>query len=313
MRRPDLSGRPLRFGVCGCGHWAKIVHLPGLAALPGIECVGLWGRSQEQNRALASQFAIPAFSDFEAMLDEVDVVSFAVPPEIQAKLALQAATAGKHLLLEKPMATNLVDADRIVEAVKRNRLSAVTFLTRLFVDGANDLVARARAARHNRGEVSWSSKALLPGTPYTNSVWRNTDYGTLWDLGPHVLSILVPVLGPAIQVEASRARKAKFSLRILHAGGAESIVTLDQMDESLARGSVERYVFSGGDGVTSGGPFTYAPVDSFTAAARLLVNDIGADGGSAGVNLHISRDIVAVLEAACASIESAGVAVQVRP
>lgn len=312
MQRPDPMGRPLRFGVCGSGHWAKIVHLPTLVTMPAVECVGVWGKTQEQSKALADQFAIRAFADFDALLNEVDVVSFAVPPGVQATMALRAANAGKHLLLEKPVATTIADADRLMELVERQQLSTVTFLTRLFVDGANDLVARARAGKHNRGEVSWSSRALLPGTPYTNSAWRNADFGTLWDLGPHVLSVLVPVLGPVAQIKARRVRKAKFECRIFHAGGAESFVTLDQMDESLAQGSHEHYVFSGGDGVARGGPFTYKPVHCFEAAVGLLIDDIKLAGRLSGSNIRFSRDIVAALESACLSIESNGASVDVR-
>lgn len=313
LQRPNSAQRPLRIGVCGNGHWAKIVHLTGLAAMPEVELVGVWGRTQERSKALAEQFAISVFADFDALLEQVDAVSFAVPPEIQAGLALKAANAGKHLLLEKPVATTLVEAERLVEAVERKQVSTVTFLMRLFVDGANDLVARAKAGKHNRGEASWSSKALLPGTPFTNSVWRNGDYGTLWDLGPHVLSMLVPVLGPVIQLEASRLRKAKFVCRLLHARGAESKVTLDQMDESLAGKSLEQYVFSGGDGTVRGGSFTYEAVRCYAAAVRLMIDGIGSVRKPSGPGIHFNRDIVAVLEAACASIDSGNTPVDVHP
>ena len=312
MQRPSLEGRPLRIGVCGNGHWAGTVHVPTLAAMPAVDLVGVWGRTQERSRALADQFAIQSFADFDALLDEVDAVSFAVPPEIQAALALQAANAGKHLLIEKPVATTLAEADRLVEVVERRQLSAVVFLTRFFVDGANDLIARARAGGHRRGEASWSSRALLPGSPFAASVWRNGDYGTLWDLGPHVLSIFIPVFGPAMQVEARRLRKAKFACRVLHAGGAESIVTLDQMDESLTRGSVEQYVFSGGDGVVRGGPFTYEAASCLASAVRLLIDGIGSTDAPVGPNIRFGRDIVAVLEAACSSIECGCTPVDVR-
>lgn len=313
MGRPDPAERPLRVGVCGYGHWAKTVHLPALAPMPAVDLVGIWGRAPERTKALADQFAVSAFADFGEMLDNVDAVSFSLPPEVQAAMALRAANAGKHLLLEKPIATTLADADRLVEVVERQRLSAVTFLTRLFVDGAIDLIARARAGDHNRGEASWSSKALLPGTPFTDSIWRNADFGTLWDLGPHVLSIFISIFGPVAQIEATRVRKAKFACRMLHAGGAESTMTLDQMDAALARGSLERYAFSGGRGVTEGGPFTVEPTRCFASAVDLLIDGISRPGGPSGPGIRFGRDIVAVLEAACSSIETGGASVDVRP
>jgi hypothetical protein len=279
--------------------------------MPEVELVGVWGRSHAPSEALASQFGIAAFDDLDALLADVDAVSFAVPPEIQAGLAMRAAEAGKHLLLEKPIATRLADADRLVAVVERRHLAAVTFLMRLFVDQANDLIARAQAGTHTRCDATWSSRALLPGTPFTSSPWRNGENGTLWDLGPHVLSMLIPVLGSVTRIEATRVRKAKFVCRMLHASGAESTVALDQMDETLPRGSLERYVFSGGDGILEGGPFQVEPARSYSAAIRLLITGIGRPDAIGGPGIRPSREIVAVLEAACASIESGGRAVDV--
>jgi predicted dehydrogenase len=260
---------------------------------------------------LAAELGIRAFARFDEMLAAVDAVSFSVSPDVQPELALRTTEAGKHVLLEKPIATTRADADRLVEAVERRGVSALSFLTRLFVDGANDLIARARAAGHTHGEASWSSRALLPGTPFTDSPWRNGEYGTLWDLGPHVLSILVPVLGPVTHIAASRVRKAKFTCRIRHAGGRESVVAIDPMDESLPRGSFEHFVFSGGEGETRGGPFTVEPVLNFTAAVRLLIESVGVAGGAPGPNVRHGRDIVAALEAACTSMQSGGGSIEV--
>jgi len=312
MREPDNAAQPLRVGVCGNGYWARTVHLPALAAMSGVKLVGVWGRTLEASTVTATPFAIPAFADFDALLDAVDAVTFAVSPGAQAALALRAANAGKHLLLEKPAATTLADADRLVEAVERKQLSAVSFMTRMFVDEATDFAVRARAGHHTRGEGSWISRALLPGSPFTNSVWRQGDDATLWDLGPHVLSMLVQVLGPVIQVEARRARKAKFECRMLHATGAQSTLIVDQMDETLTRGGLERYVFSGGNGVIQGGPFKADAVQCFRSAFRLLIDGIGLPGGPPGPNIRFSRDIVAVLEAARISIEAGGMTVGVQ-
>lgn len=313
MQTPDRARQSLRVGVCGSGHWARTVHLPGLAATPGIDLVGLWGRRPEQGREVAAEFGIQAFDDFQDLLHQVDAVSFALPPDTQASMALKAADAGKHLLLEKPIATALSEADRLVEVVTRRGLSAVVFLTRCFVDDAHELIARARAGNHTRCEMSWSSKALLPGTPFTASAWRNSEYGTLWDLGPHVLSILVPVFGPVTAIAASRIRKAKFTSSLHHAGGAKSTMVLDQMDETLTSpGSRERYLFSGGDGVTEGGGFRSEPVRCFSLGASLLLETPAAALDPYGPNIRFGRDIVAVLDAARRSIDAGGELVDVR-
>src|SRR5512142_186287 len=94
----------LRFGVAGTGYWAETVHLSALSAHPDATLVGVWGRSPEKAEALARNFGIASFRRFDEMLDQIDALSIALPPQIQAGLALAAANAGKHLLLEKPLA-----------------------------------------------------------------------------------------------------------------------------------------------------------------------------------------------------------------
>ena len=77
----------LRFGVAGTGHWANIVHIPGLKAQTDVELVGVWGRSPAPLAEVSGRHGIKAFARFEDMLKEVDAVSVSMPPEVQAELA----------------------------------------------------------------------------------------------------------------------------------------------------------------------------------------------------------------------------------
>src|SRR5580693_10720268 len=89
--------RAMRFGLVGTGYWAKITHAPAIASTPGAELVAVWGRDEAAAAALAAEYGATAHADFGAFLDRVDAVAFAVPPDVQAPLALQAARMGKHL------------------------------------------------------------------------------------------------------------------------------------------------------------------------------------------------------------------------
>src|ERR1035438_1568102 len=66
------------------------------------------------------------------MFADVDAVAFAVPPDVQAKLAVRAATRGCHLLMDKPVAFTSQDAERVVEAVDRAGVRSLVFLTSRF-------------------------------------------------------------------------------------------------------------------------------------------------------------------------------------
>src|SRR6516164_986687 len=104
---PVTSGQPLKFGLAGTGFWARIAHAPALASADGIEFTAVWGRNREAAAGLAAAYGVAAHHDIAAFLDGLDGVAFAVPPNVQAAIATTAARAGKHLLLEKPIATSV--------------------------------------------------------------------------------------------------------------------------------------------------------------------------------------------------------------
>src|SRR5690242_211241 len=108
--------QPMRFGMVGTGYWANEVHAAGIASHPDTQLVGVWGRNPEKASRVATQHGAAAFAEVDDLLDAVDAVVFAVPPQVQVGIATRAAEAGKHLLLEKPIATSLDAADRLVEA-----------------------------------------------------------------------------------------------------------------------------------------------------------------------------------------------------
>ena len=118
---------------------------------------------------------------------------------MQAPLAVRAAEAGKHLLLEKPIALNVADADRLVAAVQAAGVASVVFFTFRFQAATSTWLAQAARTTLAGGAGSWLGS--LAGSPFDSSPWRK-EHGALWDLGPHALSLLVPALGPVVSVQA---------------------------------------------------------------------------------------------------------------
>src|SRR5215471_20895359 len=122
----------MRFGLVGTGHWAKITQAPALASVPGNTFSAVWGRNVSAARSLAAEYGATAFPDVGAFLDAVDAVAFAVPPNVQAPLAIRAAEAGKHLLLEKPVALSVADADKLAATASAAGVASVVFFTLRF-------------------------------------------------------------------------------------------------------------------------------------------------------------------------------------
>ena len=216
----------MRFGLVGTGPWAGIAHGPGLMAAEGVELVGVWGRSPEKARLLATELGVAAYQDFEALLEDVDAVAFAVPPETQAELALVAANAGKHLLLDKPVAMTVAAANALRDAALSAGVASVVFFTDRFADASRAWFREVRGTDGWRGGWLRSFSSLqVPDNPFGSSPWR-WESGALWDIGPHALSTLGAALGPVSSLTAVGGDRDLVSLVVRHESGATSTAVL---------------------------------------------------------------------------------------
>jgi len=223
MRAVDL----LRVGLVGGGPWARGVHGPAVVAHPGTTLAGVWTRRPEQAAELAAGLGSPAYPDVDALFTDVDVIAFAVPPRVQGGLAVRAATAGKHLICEKPLAGTLDEARAVVEAVTRAGVLSSMMLTLRHAPGVQEWLAgmpTTPPGPDTLGSARWLSGALLGG-PYAGSSWRS-EHGALLDVGPHVIDLLDAALGPVTGVPwARRDEPDIWRFGLSHAGGALSTVT----------------------------------------------------------------------------------------
>ncbi|TCP56879.1 putative dehydrogenase [Tamaricihabitans halophyticus] len=216
----------LRVGLVGAGPWARSVHAPGLADHPGTRLTTVWARRASAAQEVAGSTGATVAADWPALLDEVDAVAFAVPPDVQAKLAAQAAAAGKHLILEKPLALDLPAAERLAGAVAEAGVVGMLMLSRRFAPETVAWLAELRRlGEWSGGDAKWLAGSLLAGD-YSGSPWRH-EGGALVDIGPHVLDLLDAALGEITGVPAaSRTADDLWHLTLDHAGGARSSCTL---------------------------------------------------------------------------------------
>jgi predicted dehydrogenase len=232
---------PLRFGLVGTGHWARITHAPALASTDGIEFAAVWGRNREAAAGLAAEYGVAVHDDISAFLSGVDAVTFAVPPDVQAPIAVRAARAGKHLLLEKPIAAAESDASALVEAVDQSQVASVVFFTHRFQPGVRAWLAGVRDRDGWAGGVSvWLGSAMQESSPF-NTPWRRGK-GALWDLGPHVISLLWAALGPVSSLTADAGPADVTYLVLHHRAGATSTVTLTLSAPEMPKG-LDLYVW----------------------------------------------------------------------
>jgi predicted dehydrogenase len=274
------------------------VHAPALAGHPAAELVGVWGRDLSKAKAVGAEFEVPGFGDLDELLEQVDAVTFALPPDAQVPLAERAAAAGKHLLLEKPVAFSTEAADRIAAVVRHAGVASVVFFTLRFQAATTTWLTQAARTELAGGAGSWL--ASLAGSRFAASPWRH-ERGALWDVGPHALSVLVPALGPVVAVHAGAGLGDTVHLVLTHECGAASTVTLSLTVAPMS-GGVEFFVH--GDA----GRLVLLP-DSGSAqeAFALAVDELQAaalTGGTHPCDVGFGRDVVRVLETAARALGS---------
>jgi len=192
--------RPVGVGVIGCGGIGRW-HATNLQQLPGVKLVALADTDAAAREAAARKFGVPALSSAEALLQrqDIELVSICTPPGAHVPLIEAAAAAGKHVLVEKPMATTVAEADRAIAACRTNRVqlgvvhqqraqSSARALHRLAASGAFGRVLLATAThtwfktRSQLERDGWRSDAAAGG-------------GLLLDQAVHAIDLLVWYLG----------------------------------------------------------------------------------------------------------------------
>ena len=126
--------RKIKIGIIGCGGIANGKHMPSLASLPDVEMVAFCDLISERAKAAAEKYGTPdakVFTDYKELLklDDIDVVHVLTPNREHADISIDALRAGKDVMCEKPMAKSAADAQRMLEAAKRNRQKLIIELS----------------------------------------------------------------------------------------------------------------------------------------------------------------------------------------
>ncbi len=115
---------PLRVAIIGTAKRSDYLYGPLIHALPDVELVGVWGRSEASAQALGASLGVPHFTDIARLMRDVSpqigIVSVAYGAN--GEVGLMAVEQGLHVLLETPIAHKLSEADAIIEAAKRRNV-----------------------------------------------------------------------------------------------------------------------------------------------------------------------------------------------
>lgn len=177
----------MRVGVVGCGYWGA-KHVRVLHGLSDADAVAVIDRREERRTSLLRTF--PGSSSYQRLddaIDAVDAVVIATPPTTHFPLALAAIQAGKHVLIEKPLATSAAAAQRLIDEAASRSLT-------LMVGHTFEYNAAVRKLRQvvQSGDLG---KLYYIDTARLNLGLYQADVDVIWDLAPHDVSIVNYLLG----------------------------------------------------------------------------------------------------------------------
>ena len=177
------QGRPgLRVAIVGCGYWGS-KHVRVFSGTAGVAEIVVVEPNEALSRQLQLAFpAVRSFQSLQAALPYVDAVVIATPPRTHSDLALLAIRAGKHVLVEKPLATSVAAARQLVDQAHQNQVVLMVGHTFQFNPAVREL--RRRLVAGEFGEIYYIHSARL------NLGLYRPDVNVVWDLAPHDISIM---------------------------------------------------------------------------------------------------------------------------
>jgi UDP-N-acetyl-2-amino-2-deoxyglucuronate dehydrogenase len=199
------------FGIVGAGMVARY-HATAIAHTPGARLVAVCREDAVRAGEAAAQFGVPCDASLVELLarPDVDAVCICTPSGQHAAQGIAAARAGKHVLVEKPMALSLADADVLIGACREAGVRLGVALQRR----ADPLFRGVKAAidAGALGKLTFGAISvpyLRPQSYYDSAAWRGTwaldGGGALMNQGIHLLDLLVWYMGDAVEIQASAA------------------------------------------------------------------------------------------------------------
>ena len=190
-----------KFGVIGCGRISKN-HLESIKAISGATLVAVADCDEQAVTRASDRYSCTGYCNYHDMLanPEVEIVNICTPSGEHAKIAIDALKAGKHVLVEKPMAMSLAEADAMIAAANEAGVKLGVVHQNRF----NNAIIKLRKAveedkfgklTHSSAVVRWNRNDEY----YSQAPWRGTwaqDGGCLMNQSIHNIDLLQWMMGP---------------------------------------------------------------------------------------------------------------------
>jgi predicted dehydrogenase len=254
--------KKLRIGILGAGGISQLVHIPILKKHKNAELVAIADIEYEKAASVAEKFKIPSFyrdPDEIFSRDDIDAIHINTPTNSHLALTLAALSAGKHVLVEKPIARRADEAARMVDAAKNaNRKLMVAMNLRFRPDSMilHDFVEGRELGKVRIVRAGWlKRKSVWSRNPWSANA-RISGGGVMMDLGIPLLDVCLWILGnPKVQRVSASMMKDRLGLSVedtvcafysLSGGGS---LVLNTTWSYMSEENVAYTIFSGDKGM----------------------------------------------------------------
>lgn len=195
------SEKPVRVAVIGCGAIAQIVHLPVLSRMPDVRLAAIVDPDANKLHMLAEKYKIPQyFTDHQKCLalDDLDAVHICTPNHFHSAMAIDALSAGKHVLVEKPIARTVEETEAMVtEAKKRKKILMVGMNNRFRPDS---MILKNFVEGKELGNIFYTKTGWLQRRESWNPrAWarkkQTAGGGVFMDLGISMIDLSIWLMG----------------------------------------------------------------------------------------------------------------------
>jgi UDP-N-acetyl-2-amino-2-deoxyglucuronate dehydrogenase len=246
------------FAIVGCGVIASF-HARSIATIANARVRAVVDAVPERAERLAAELSVDSYTSLAAMLErpDVDVVCICVPSGLHAEIGVQAAAAGKHVVVEKPIDISLEAADRLIDACRRHRVKLTVISQHRFDAAVQRLRAAMTAGRFGRpilGDaiMKWYRSPQYYESAGWRATWELDGGGALMNQGVHYVDLLQWLMGPVARVTARCATMLHaipvedVALALLtFANGALGVI---EVSTAVYPGLVERLEITGTNG-----------------------------------------------------------------
>lgn len=197
---PKSTSRTFNVAVIGAGA-IGLDHIRSFQQHPAARVVALAEVSPARGRAAADEFGIETWvTDYQSLLtrSDIDVVSIALPNFLHASVGIEALKAGKHVMVDKPMATNARDAAKLIATAKQKRRRLMVGQNMRFspeVQTAKHLINQGKLGDLYHAKTCWSRRSGIPriGSWFTQKQFAGG--GCTYDIGVHALDRALFLMG----------------------------------------------------------------------------------------------------------------------